>query len=540
MNFRRFRKGALATTFLACGLLFFAGPLPASGDEDAPSLEVETFSEQGRAGFFDQFLFQEAVKAGPFGWVDDGLVIVVGSWNRSEGTWETASDIAEALERRFQCINEKLPGRLGQFVPEILEAQDITPAAFPEVTAVEVECQEAVGFLLPNQEGGGTFRSPSGEESFFVFAELNLDKCTSIVPDDSVSFCSSYEITADPVSVTFLVETEPVISPLPDFFNFSPVEVGAAAVGASVLVLLVGLPSQLVGSSLENAWPVIERSQIFRRLQRVRPRWSLPVPVTFAVTAVVAAVLSSLAELGNVSSVAQWLTASVIWLVAFAAMSGVGLGLVSLFARRNPQDRVGFEFHPSSLLILGLTSLGSYLAGFSPPVVFGLVFGLTFGLSFASHYEGKMTFVGALYVLLLGSTAWMGYSLWIGSGGLQSDLVAQTLSALSIACISGLPISLLPLRLLDGRKIADWRRSAQLLLWVVSISVFLLLAVQPGEPVWQTVDNLSVWIATYLGFAFVAVVTWFVLWRMASRHTTEAEADESDARLRTPKPEGRP
>ena len=497
--------------------LVFVVPLSASAEEDLPPLRWELAVEDAEPGFFSQAAFEEAVSQGPYGWVADGRVIVVGNWNRSEGLWATPDDLAQALEDRFQCIDQRLPDRLREFVPEMVALGDFTPQAMSEVNLLEIECQEDVGLLLENQVNGSQFPIPDGQEAFFIFADLDFGACTPVVPDDSLSFCSRYVAGGSSFSVVFPAQTEPVISPIPDLSDVTAEQVGAAVAGASVLVLLVGLPSQLVGTSMENAWHIIERSRVARTLSRWKPRRQIPVPLTFGITAISAALLSSLAELGNISSVYQWFVASLIWLVTFLLMSAVGLGLIHFFARRAGHDDVKFEFHPSSLFILGFTAVGSYLAGFSPPVVFGLVFGLTFGLTFSSQVEGKMTFLGALYVLGLGGASWVSYSLWIGSGGNQDSLLAQTLSAIAIACISGLPISLLPLRLLDGRKIADWRRMAQVVAWGGSLTAFLLLAFQPGEPVWQAVDNLSAWVGAYAGFVVIALASWLVLRNMSAR-----------------------
>lgn len=484
-------------------------PVSAHADTAAIEFDVAPGSE------FSHQLFLDELTQSALGWVNDGLQVPIASWEKTEGVWDSVKSLDEAMEVRNACFQARLP--------ENVRALGLTPEEIRASTSVvndaifdtEVECSRESGLSVAALSGRNDFVAPADGEGFFVFAELDFENgCVDLVPDGSDAYCGTYFLVSEPVAVMFTGQPDVLVSPLPTVVDFTPVQIGQTVAGASVLVLLVGLPSQLVGNALENAWPALVRTRIAQRLERMRPRRSLPVPLAFGGTILVAALLSSIAELSRVDTVGDWVTTTVIWLLGFSVISLLGLGTITLLARFAVRLSPGFEFHPSSLVLLGATALASLLIGFSPPVIFGLVLGLTFGLTFQRSEEGRVLAWGAIYVLAVGVLSWTAYSLLFTSSAGQSELVAQVLSAIAITAISGLPISLLPLGLLDGSKIAQWSRWGLFVMWSLSLGAFLLLASQPGEPIWQRVDNVWLWAGVYAVFVIAALVAWWVLHRI--------------------------
>lgn len=467
---------------------------------------------------FSHDVFLDQVEVSDLGWVDDGLRIPIASWERVEGSWDSAESLSEALEVRNDCLEQTLPINVQNLGLRPEQTLVSNPAVNDVIIQTERECAAQSGLLLSMHSNTIDFQAPADGQGFFVFADLDLvNRCIDLVPDGSEAFCTNFSVSSEPVTVAFTGEPDVLVSTLPTVIDFTPVQIGQTVAGASVLVLLVGLPSQLVGNALENAWPALVRTRVAQRVERLRPRKSLPVPLAFGATIVVAALLSSVAELSRVESVGDWATTAVIWLLGFSVISLLGLGVITLITRVAMGLKPGFEFHPSSLVLLGLTAVASLLIGFSPPVIFGLVLGLTFGLTFQHSQEGRVLAWGAIYVLAVGLMSWTAYSLFFSSAAGQTELVAQVLSAIAITAISGLPISLLPLGLLDGSLIARWSKAGLFVMWSLSLGAFLLLASHPGEPIWQAVDNVWLWAGIYAVFVLAALAAWLILRRVVAK-----------------------
>jgi len=353
---------------------------------------------------------------------------------------------------------------------------------------------------------------------------LGDNACINVASDRSVSYCPKIVVTGTPVLVTFEFPKKAGIPAVPNILRLTALDVGSAAVGGVVLVLLVGILAQLVGSSLENAWPVIASSRLSARLGAFRPRKRLPLPLTFVSTVIAAALITSLVELDEVTSLSSWFVTASLWLVGFAVVTAGGLLLTLAVVGKSGRKHAEFDFHASSLLVVAGTACISWLTEFDPPVIFGLVFGLTFGLHVARRVQGWTTLVGAGYVFAIGLISWLVFSL-LSERGDENGYVAQIASAIAIATISSLPISLLPVRLLEGRKILEWNRLVAFVAFAASAFAFALLATNPGEPIWQRVEDLTSWSIIYGAFILTSVGVWAWLRKLS----THAEAGKTSA-----------
>ena len=323
------------------------------------------------------------------------------------------------------------------------------------------------------------------------------------------------ELAGPPPANTPTVETRKLLQgSLPNLFDFTLLNLFAALAVGIVLVLLVGLPARLVGASLDSSWHLLPFAKWAERRRKRAPENTrkFRTAVQFGVIAVLAALISGLTDITRVASLGGYLQSVMMWLAGFLLLSIGGSLVMILFAKKMyPGSRSAFDYHPATLSILAVSVAVSMMLGFDPPVVFGLVFGLTFGFELASRKPGVLETVGTVYVLLAGVGAWLVYSGAVSLGVANTALIPQVASAVAIGAISGLPISLLPLKLMEGFEINRLSKVLSWGLFFAALTAFALLASSPGEPVWQRVENPFFWTVVYVGFVLFALVVWIGL-----------------------------
>lgn len=307
---------------------------------------------------------------------------------------------------------------------------------------------------------------------------------------------------------------------LPNVFDFTLLNIFAALAVGIVLVLLVGLPARLVGASLDSSWHLLPFAKWAERRRKSAPENSRKIrtAVQFGVIALLAALISGLTDINRVESLGGYLQSVMMWLMGFLLLSiGGSLVMILIAKRMYPGSRSAFDYHPATLSILALSVAVSMMLGFDPPVVFGLVFGLTFGFEVATRRAGVLETVGTVYVLLAGVGAWIVYSGAVSLGVENTALLPQVASAIAIGAISGLPISLLPLKLMEGFEINKLSKMLSWGLFFGALAAFALLASSPGEPVWQRVENPLFWAVVYVGFLLFSLTVWIGLRIFVSR-----------------------
>lgn len=510
------------SVFAAAVALFGGLPIFAGGEVPASEpIIIHPLENEDGIDLLDQYAVEQGLLFGGVEWEDESAEIVLGSWNSIGEPWASVGDLEIAIGQLNSCLREHIPYSAGAFELQIISSGVLPDDYLEELATIEKDCAESAGVLLPQFFDPETDKiAVSDDAGFAVIAVVDLSDggCLPVVQDGSHSYCPLILVGDESIPIIFDSPLERVIAEVPNLFSLTAGQVGSAVIGGTVLVLLVGLPAQLVGSSLENAWASMMKSRLALRFQQMQQK-RLPSSVSFILTAVAAALITSVVELRDVTTLSEWLTGSALWLVGFGLVSLGGL-LVTTISLGRARSGAELEVHPSSLAIVALTVIVSWATGFDPPVIFGLVFGLTFGIRMTKRLEGQTALIGAGYTLTVGLLGWLVYSALSQQGG-GDGFVGQLASAVAISTISALPISLLPIRLLDGRKILEWNRPVALVGFFVSTSFFVLLASRPGEPIWQQVDNLALWVLIYCGFVAASVGIWWWLRRLSLASTRE-------------------
>ncbi len=228
-----------------------------------------------------------------------------------------------------------------------------------------------------------------------------------------------------------------------------------------LLILLIGFPSELFDRTFEENYEEITR--FLRHFRRGLRGFRVPSALQFAGFSVIAAGLMSLVD-----------PAAAADRKTFALMLGL-LGAVAVntlayswppeaYSRGISGTRRRFRTLPAALLIAALLVLLSRVAAFTPGYVYGLVGGYaSVELTLSRKHQGRAVLFGALSTLMLGAVAWL---LWgpVDHAIETSDpsfglLVADAFLAGTFTVgVEMVLFALVPLRFLDGMKLADWNR----------------------------------------------------------------------------------
>lgn len=134
----------------------------------------------------------------------------------------------------------------------------------------------------------------------------------------------------------------------------------------------------------------------------------------------------------------------------------------------------------------------------------------------------RATIAGAVYNLTLGVGAWLLYSVVavlpaesIGSVfGLSTVvsnaqvIVGEFLAALTIAALSALPLSLMPLRFLEGFHLWRWNRIGWAIVYVIASTVYAFVLISLPQS-WSEISvPFLAWIGVYIAYVVLAFGVW--------------------------------
>lgn len=330
---------------------------------------------------------------------------------------------------------------------------------------------------------------------------------------------SSLLATGSPSSPSVLSALRPVAEVVT-----SPSNLLVTAAVTIVLLLLVGLPSALLGQTLSENYERLFGG-IAAAAARARgvlsfpalPRW---LPLAFGIA--VATLISAFVDPGfgwNLGSVRMLLSMG----IAFALESAAGWWLIRAVLRKTDPDldpKPEFKF--GSLAIILIAVILSRVVGFEPGMVFGLVVGLVFGVTLATARDARVKLIGLGWALAIGLVGWLGYSLLAGVPGWLPVFAAETLSAIAVSSLAALPVSLLPLAGLDGGSLFRWNRWVWAGVYTLALLLFFFV-LMPMPFSWGEVGApLATWMGLYAGYAVLAVGLWAVL-RYAKPRSVPAE-----------------
>lgn len=314
----------------------------------------------------------------------------------------------------------------------------------------------------------------------------------------------------------------------------SPPNVLVAIAVTIVLLLLVGLPSTLLGATLSDNYDRIfgPVTSLARRITRpftaTLGASTVPTWLPLGIGIVAASVLSSFVDPGFGLN---WGSARMLMSMALAFVIETLLGWVVIRAvlrRTDPGLDPKPEFKWGSLVLILVAVILSRLVGFEPGMVFGLVMGLAFGVTLARAQDVRVTLLGIGWAIAVGLLGWVGFSLLAGVEGWLPVLVAETFSGIAVGSLAALPVALLPLRGLDGETLFSWNRWIWAGVYGLGLLMFFIV-LMPMPFSWGEVGApLVTWLSLYLAYAALAFGVW-AWFRFQKPKTPSAEPVDTAA-----------
>ncbi len=163
---------------------------------------------------------------------------------------------------------------------------------------------------------------------------------------------------------------------------------------------------------------------------------------------------------------------------------------------------------PAALLVVALSVLLSRLTGIPTAFLFGLVVSIVW-----SHRQ-TIRQSGALALMLMGLTIAVGVGSFLvyselhhsHDEGFWHELWLEVFAGLSLESLATLLIALLPLKILDGRRIFSWSRLAWIAIYFVALMAFVLVVTPVAHdhgfleaPPWG-------WMIAFAAFSVIAVI----------------------------------
>ena len=302
---------------------------------------------------------------------------------------------------------------------------------------------------------------------------------------------------------------------------------------SALFLLLVALPVELLeGTVRENygrafGW----LDPIRRRVKDLVARFhrQFPNPWTSSLLLVgVGAVILGFAdpEFGFTGKSARLVIALAISLTVLnIAISAVVLA----FGRRRFGIRNAFTPMPAALIVVALSVILSRVTGIPTAFLFGLVVSIVWSHRQTIRQSGALAFLLMSLTIVVGVGSFFVYSALHESHeeGFWHELWLEVFAGLSLESLATLLIALLPLKILDGRRIFSWSRVAWLAVYFAALIAFVLVVTPVAHdhgfleaPPWG-------WMIGFAVFAVIAVTVWALF-----RAFPKSEDDEEDEETR--------
>lgn len=169
------------------------------------------------------------------------------------------------------------------------------------------------------------------------------------------------------------------------------------------------------------------------------------------------------------------------------AVTTAGFGIPQgIYMRRRFGERGQLSVVPGTLVVSTVFVLLSLAVNLNPGLIYGIVGGFAFRNALARDEEGRLAAGTSLCLLLLCLAAWFARAA-ISLPASRPDAgflilaVEAALAGIVLVGIESLTIGLIPLRALNGRKIADWSFSAWMAVFTITTAAFVHILLTPSS-----------------------------------------------------------
>lgn len=236
----------------------------------------------------------------------------------------------------------------------------------------------------------------------------------------------------------------------------------------------------------------------------------------------------------------------VIALAISLAVLNIAISAVVLaFGHRRFGVRNAFAPMPAALIVVALSVILSRLTGIPTAFLFGLVVSIVWTHRQTIRQSGALALLLMSLTIAVGVGAFLIYSALHASHdeGFWHELGIEVFAGLSLESLATLLIALLPLKILDGRRIFVWSRVAWVAVYLVALISFVLVVTPVAHEHGLLESPPWGWVVAFASFAAIAVLFW-ALFRAFPGREEEAEDSkaatpsnrESEAELPSPPP----
>lgn len=187
---------------------------------------------------------------------------------------------------------------------------------------------------------------------------------------------------------------------------------------------------------------------------------------------------------------------------------------------------------PAGIAFAVVLVIVSRVFGFQPGFIFGVVTGIAFSEHMSDKDEGRGLAIASLLVLLVAFVAWFA---WIpvkanveGSHNPAFVMVAldTLLATVWVAGVQSVLFSMIPIRFMDGEKIAKWSRWGWLGIYIFALFVFVHTVLHPTDSqAGGTNAAQIVYLSILLGVLVVASVSAWLFFFFRNRREKPATAE---------------
>jgi hypothetical protein len=296
----------------------------------------------------------------------------------------------------------------------------------------------------------------------------------------------------------------------PAVVRFDPAALGASALLALLLLLLMAFPGELFNSTVESNYDEIAGWLRWLRLQTLGGLWRGPAGVVMLLA--LGALVYSMLDPGfglDIPSLASYLGLLGGLIVVLVAFELPGL----LMHRRRTGELGALQALPWTLAAGGICVLVSRLANFEPGYLYGVLLGVVFSRPQNSEDDGRQAAAGALLTLIAAVGAWLALG-WLRvhltDGSFLRVATETALAAIVVAGLEAVAFGMMPFRFLDGAAVRAWSRVVWGLLFVAGVFAFvhLLIGPQSGYLAELSPAGFAAALAVFAAFAAVSFGLW--------------------------------
>ena len=334
-----------------------------------------------------------------------------------------------------------------------------------------------IGSAAPNAAGAASVDGLSVPGNFDAGTHRVSARCEG--PGFGVA-TTPFDVTTAAAHRTALVSS----LPQPWQVSLDPAAIGFSVLAALIAIVLVALPAELFNSTLDA------NSDEIRAFLHLRPKSQVPIerinPAgTFTLFVFLGGILYALLspDFGlNESSFAL-----VVGMTIALAVTTAGFGLPqNIYMRRRFGERGRLAVVPGTLVVSAVFVILSLVVQLNPGLLYGIVAGFAFRRHLAEKEEGLLAAFATFFFLLVCLAAWFARS-GVSAVAAEPDAgffiltLEAALAGILLVGLESLAIGLIPLRVLNGRKIADWSFPAWMGVFVLTVAAFVHILLTPSS-----------------------------------------------------------